>query len=37
LAEVHEDYQEREAYQEGSLTEKPDLSIYDDPPPPDHE
>jgi len=37
FAEVHEDYQEREAYQEGSLTEKPDLSIYDDPPPPDHE
>jgi transposase len=37
FAEVHEDYQEREAYQEGSLTEKPDLSIYDDHPPPDHE
>jgi hypothetical protein len=37
FAEIHEDYQAREAYQEGSLTEKPDLSIYDDPPPPDHE
>jgi len=37
FAEIHEDYQERAAYQEGSLTEKPDLSIYDDPPPPHHE
>ncbi len=37
LAEVHEHYQEREAYKEGSLTEKPDLSIYENPPPPDHE
>jgi len=36
-AEVHEHYQEREAYQEGSLTEKPGLSIYENPPPPDHE
>ena len=33
FAEVQEDYQTREAYQEGALTEKPDLSIYDDPPP----
>jgi hypothetical protein len=30
-AEVQPDYQQRDAYQEGSLTEKPDLSIYDDP------
>jgi transposase len=37
LAQVHENYQEREAYQEGSLTEKPDLSIYQTPPPSDHE
>ena len=36
-AEVHEHYQERAAYQEGSLTEKPDLSIYENPTPPDHE
>jgi hypothetical protein len=34
-AEVQEDYQTRDAYQEGSLTEKPDLSIYDDPSPPE--
>ena len=37
LAQVHEHYQEREAYKEGSLTEKPDLSIYENPAPPDHE
>ena len=37
FAQVHEHYQEREAYQEGSLTEKPDLSIYENPPPPDDE
>jgi hypothetical protein len=37
FAEVHEDYQARAAYQEGALTEKPDLSIYDDPPPPNYE
>lgn len=37
FAEVQEHYQERDTYQEGSLTEKPDLSIYETPPPPDHE
>ena len=36
-AQVQEHYQERPAYQEGSLTEKPDLSLYQDPPPADHE
>ena len=36
-AQVDEKYQQRASYQEGSLTEKPDLSIYDPPPPPDHE
>jgi hypothetical protein len=30
LAEVDECLQEREAYQEGALTELPDLTIYDD-------
>jgi len=30
--EVQADYQQRESYQEGSLTEKPDLSIYQTPP-----
>jgi hypothetical protein len=34
LAEVDEAFREREAYQEGSLTEPPDLSIYQDPPEP---
>jgi transposase len=29
LAEVDETFQQREAYQEGSLTEQPNLSIYD--------
>jgi transposase len=31
-AEVDADFRERPAYQEGSLTEPPDLSIYQDPP-----
>jgi transposase len=31
-AEVDADFKERAAYQEGSLTEPPDLSIYQDPP-----
>lgn len=31
-AEVDVDFKERAAYQEGSLTEPPDLSIYQDPP-----
>jgi transposase len=29
-ADVDEDYQQRDAYQEGCLTEEPDLSIYED-------
>jgi len=33
--EINETFREREAYQEGSLTELPDLSIYETPP--DHE
>lgn len=37
LAQVDEAFREREAYQEGSLTEPPDLSLYQDPPEPDHE
>jgi len=37
LAQIDEDFQQRDAYLEGSLTEPPDLSIYQDPPPPDHE
>ena len=36
-AQVDEAFRERETYQEGSLTEAPDLSIYQDPPEPDHE
>ena len=32
LVQVDEAFREREAYQEGSLTEPPDLSIYQDPP-----
>jgi hypothetical protein len=28
-AEVDEDFQQRPAYQEGSLTDQPDLSVYD--------
>jgi hypothetical protein len=30
-ADVDEDFQQRPAYQEGSLTEEPDLTIYDQP------
>jgi transposase len=39
LAEVDEAFQQRPAYQEGALTDLPDLSIYQnpDPPDPDHE
>ncbi len=37
LAEVDEDYLQRPAYQEGALTDLPDLSIYQDPPEEDHE
>ncbi len=36
-AQVDQEFQQREAYQEGCLTEQPDLSIYDDPPEPQHE
>jgi len=32
LAEVDAEFTQRQAYQEGSLTEPPDLSIYQDPP-----
>jgi transposase len=35
--EVDEAFHQREAYQEGSFTEPPDLSLYQDPPPADHE
>ena len=28
-AEVDEDFQQRPAYQEGCLTDQPDLSVYD--------
>jgi transposase len=37
LAEVDEAYLERPAYQEGALTDLPDLSIYREPHAPDHE
>ena len=39
MADIDETFQEREAYREGSLTERPDLSIYDQPitPEQDHE
>jgi len=36
-AEVDAAFTQREAYREGSLTEPPDLSIYQDPPAPHHE
>lgn len=36
-ADVDEDLQQRAAYQEGYLTEEPDLSIYDDLPRPEEE
>jgi transposase len=32
VADVDEQFTEREAYREGALTEAPDLSLYDDPP-----
>jgi len=35
--ELDEDFRQREAYQEGCLTEEPDLSIYDQSPEEDHE
>jgi transposase len=34
---IDESFKERPAYQEGSLTEPPDLSLYQDPPPLEHE
>ncbi|SRR6266851_6498623 len=37
LAPVDETFRQREAYQEGSLTEPPDLSIYQEPLEADHE
>jgi transposase len=37
LAEIDEGFREREAYLEGSLTDQPDLSIYQDPPQENHE
>lgn len=37
LAEVDESFRQRATYQEGSLTELPDLSLYHDPPEPNHE
>jgi transposase len=35
--EVDEQFQERDTYKEGALTEKPDLSIYETPPEHNHE
>jgi transposase len=32
VADIDEQFTEREAYREGELTEAPDLSLYDDPP-----
>lgn len=37
LAEVDEDFRQREAYLEGALTDQPDLSLYRDPPEGQHE
>ena len=37
LEPIDEAFRERPAYQEGSLTDPPDLSLYRDPPPSDHE
>jgi transposase len=37
LAEVDDALHQRPAYQEGALTDLPDLSLYQDPPDPDHE
>ena len=36
-AAIDESFKERPTYQEGSLTEPPDLTLYQDPPPPEHE
>ena len=35
-AEVDESFHQRPAYQEGFLTDEPDLSVYDEKPPEDH-
>jgi len=37
LADIDEAYRQRPAYQEGALTDLPDLSLYQNPPDPDHE
>jgi hypothetical protein len=37
LVPIDEAFRERPAYQEGSLTDPPDLSLYRDPPPSDDE
>ena len=37
LVQIDEAFEQREAYREGSFTESPDLSIYQDPPEPEHE
>jgi hypothetical protein len=37
LQPIDEAFREREAYQEGSLTDLPDLSLYQDPPSSNHE
>ena len=37
LVQIDQAFEQREAYQEGSFTEAPDLSIYQDPPEKDHE
>ena len=34
--EVDESFRQRPAYQEGFLTDEPDLSVYDEPPRKDH-
>jgi len=34
--EVDENFRQRPAYQEGFLTDEPDLSVYDEPPRKDH-
>ena len=37
LVPIDEAFRQRPAYQEGSLTDPPDLSLYQEPSPPDHE
>ena len=37
LVAIDEAFRERPAYQEGSLTDPPDLSLYQEPPPSDHD